>query len=308
MRSLPVVSLTAAFGGLVFGFQTYIGFHRYIGHGSEAYGGPIISLGLAKELIPILVGLDGLGPRRLVHGGRDRDDEDHRTDRRPVQPRGRSQPLPGRAPDAGRVLHAALPDPLRGHHRDPRRRISTTSISWASTASSTSRTRCSYLELWDVASGLIKACGLRCRDRHRRLLAGAEDRGRRRGGRPGDDADGRHRQHHHPDPQLFPEQGAPGDTQGGMIQIIDLHKSFGPKKVLRGVDLDDRDGRDDGRHRPERLGKERPAQAPDRPPQARQGRDLSSTDWRSRAPRRRARCGSRGSSACSSRAPRCSIP
>jgi phospholipid/cholesterol/gamma-HCH transport system permease protein len=57
VRSLPVVSLTAAFGGLVFGFQTYVGFHRYIGPGSEAFGGPIITLGLAKELIPILVGL-----------------------------------------------------------------------------------------------------------------------------------------------------------------------------------------------------------------------------------------------------------
>ncbi len=57
IKSLPLISLTAAFGGLVFGLQTYIGFHRYIGHGSEAYGGPIISLGLAKELIPILVGL-----------------------------------------------------------------------------------------------------------------------------------------------------------------------------------------------------------------------------------------------------------
>lgn len=57
VRSLPVVSLTAAFGGLVFALQTYIGFHRYIGPGSETYGGPIISLGLSKELIPILVGL-----------------------------------------------------------------------------------------------------------------------------------------------------------------------------------------------------------------------------------------------------------
>lgn len=57
VRTFPVVSLTAAFGGLVFGLQTYIGFHRYIGQGSEAYGGPIISLGLTKELIPILVGL-----------------------------------------------------------------------------------------------------------------------------------------------------------------------------------------------------------------------------------------------------------
>ena len=57
VRSLPVVSLTAAFGGLVFGLQTYIGFHRYIGPGSETFGGPIISLGLSKELIPILVGL-----------------------------------------------------------------------------------------------------------------------------------------------------------------------------------------------------------------------------------------------------------
>jgi len=57
VRTLPVVSLTAAFGGLVFALQTYLGFHRYIGPGTEAYGGPIISLGLAKELIPILVGL-----------------------------------------------------------------------------------------------------------------------------------------------------------------------------------------------------------------------------------------------------------
>lgn len=57
VKSLPVVSLTAAFGGLVFGLQTYLGFHRYIGPGSETYGGPIISLGLSKELIPILVGL-----------------------------------------------------------------------------------------------------------------------------------------------------------------------------------------------------------------------------------------------------------
>jgi phospholipid/cholesterol/gamma-HCH transport system permease protein len=56
-RTLPVVALTAAFGGLVFGLQTYLGFHRYIGPGSEAYGGPIISLGLTKELIPILVGV-----------------------------------------------------------------------------------------------------------------------------------------------------------------------------------------------------------------------------------------------------------
>jgi len=40
LRTLPVVSLTAAFGGLVFGLQSYYGFHKYIGQGSEAYGGP----------------------------------------------------------------------------------------------------------------------------------------------------------------------------------------------------------------------------------------------------------------------------
>jgi len=57
VRSLPVISLTAAFGGLVFGFQMYVGLHRYVGPGSEAYGGPVITLSLAKELIPILVGL-----------------------------------------------------------------------------------------------------------------------------------------------------------------------------------------------------------------------------------------------------------
>jgi phospholipid/cholesterol/gamma-HCH transport system permease protein len=57
LRTLPVVSLTAAFGGLVFGLQTYYGFHKYIGQGTESYGGPIIAVGLARELIPILVGL-----------------------------------------------------------------------------------------------------------------------------------------------------------------------------------------------------------------------------------------------------------
>ena len=57
VNSLPIVTITAAFGGLVFGLQTYVGFTRYVGHGSEAYSGPIISLGLAKELIPVFVGL-----------------------------------------------------------------------------------------------------------------------------------------------------------------------------------------------------------------------------------------------------------
>jgi phospholipid/cholesterol/gamma-HCH transport system permease protein len=57
VNSLPVVSLTAAFGGLVFGLQTYLAFNRYIGPGSESQGGPIIAVGLCRELIPILVGL-----------------------------------------------------------------------------------------------------------------------------------------------------------------------------------------------------------------------------------------------------------
>jgi len=57
VNSLPVVSLTAAFGGLVFGLQTYLAFHRYIGPVSESQGGPIIAVGLCRELIPILVGL-----------------------------------------------------------------------------------------------------------------------------------------------------------------------------------------------------------------------------------------------------------
>ncbi|MBN2199990.1 MAG: ABC transporter permease [Candidatus Aminicenantes bacterium] len=55
VRTVPVVTLTAAFGGLVFGLQTYSGFHRYIGPGTEAYGGSIISIGLVRELIPIWV-------------------------------------------------------------------------------------------------------------------------------------------------------------------------------------------------------------------------------------------------------------
>ncbi|MFQ6083597.1 MAG: MlaE family ABC transporter permease [Candidatus Aminicenantia bacterium] len=57
VRSLPVVTVTSAFTGLVFALWGYIGFHRYIGPGSEAYAGPVIALGLVKELIPVLVGL-----------------------------------------------------------------------------------------------------------------------------------------------------------------------------------------------------------------------------------------------------------
>ncbi|MCX7973051.1 MAG: ABC transporter permease [Candidatus Aminicenantes bacterium] len=57
VRSLPVVSLTAAFSGLVFALQMYVGFNRYIGPGTEAYSGPALGLGLCKEIIPILVGL-----------------------------------------------------------------------------------------------------------------------------------------------------------------------------------------------------------------------------------------------------------
>jgi len=57
VNSLTVVSLTAAFGGLVFGLQTYAGFHKYVGPGTEVYSGPIISVGLCKELIPLLVAL-----------------------------------------------------------------------------------------------------------------------------------------------------------------------------------------------------------------------------------------------------------
>ncbi|MEN6310218.1 MAG: ABC transporter permease [Acidobacteriota bacterium] len=57
INSLAVVALTAAFGGLVFGLQTYSGFHKYVGPGTEVYSGPIISVGLCKELIPLLVAL-----------------------------------------------------------------------------------------------------------------------------------------------------------------------------------------------------------------------------------------------------------
>jgi phospholipid/cholesterol/gamma-HCH transport system permease protein len=57
VNSMAVVSLTAAFGGLVFGLQTYSGFHKYVGPGTEVYSGPIISVGLCKELIPLLVAL-----------------------------------------------------------------------------------------------------------------------------------------------------------------------------------------------------------------------------------------------------------
>jgi len=52
--SIPVVTLTALFTGMVLALQTYRGFERF--H-AEAYVGSVVALSLTRELAPVLTGL-----------------------------------------------------------------------------------------------------------------------------------------------------------------------------------------------------------------------------------------------------------
>ncbi len=54
VSSLQVVSLTSLFTGMVFSLQTYLGFKKF---GAEAYSASIMGVSIAKELVPVLVGL-----------------------------------------------------------------------------------------------------------------------------------------------------------------------------------------------------------------------------------------------------------
>jgi phospholipid/cholesterol/gamma-HCH transport system permease protein len=51
IKSLSVVILTGTFTGMVFAFQSYIGFHKF---GAEHLVGTVVSLGMARELGPVL--------------------------------------------------------------------------------------------------------------------------------------------------------------------------------------------------------------------------------------------------------------
>lgn len=53
-KSLFIVCLTGAFAGMVLAYQTFFGFKVI---SADALVGPIVSLGLAKELAPVLTGL-----------------------------------------------------------------------------------------------------------------------------------------------------------------------------------------------------------------------------------------------------------
>lgn len=50
-NSLSVVILTGSFTGMVFAFQSYIGFHKF---GAEQLVGTVVALGMARELGPVL--------------------------------------------------------------------------------------------------------------------------------------------------------------------------------------------------------------------------------------------------------------
>jgi phospholipid/cholesterol/gamma-HCH transport system permease protein len=50
-NSLSVIILTGSFTGMVFAFQSYIGFHKF---GAEQVVGTVVALGMARELGPVL--------------------------------------------------------------------------------------------------------------------------------------------------------------------------------------------------------------------------------------------------------------
>lgn len=54
VNSLSIIVLTGTFTGMVLAFQSYIGFHRF---GGEEFIGPVVALGLVRELGPVLSGL-----------------------------------------------------------------------------------------------------------------------------------------------------------------------------------------------------------------------------------------------------------
>lgn len=51
VNSLSVIILTGSFTGMVFAFQSYIGFHKF---GAEYLVGTVVALGMARELGPVL--------------------------------------------------------------------------------------------------------------------------------------------------------------------------------------------------------------------------------------------------------------
>ncbi len=54
VKSVPVVSLTTVFAGMVLALNTYIGFSRF---GAGQYTGSVVGVALAKELVPVLAGI-----------------------------------------------------------------------------------------------------------------------------------------------------------------------------------------------------------------------------------------------------------
>ncbi len=54
IKSVPIVVLTGAFTGMVFGIQTYVGFKDF---GAESMSGSLVTLAMVTELGPVLTGL-----------------------------------------------------------------------------------------------------------------------------------------------------------------------------------------------------------------------------------------------------------
>jgi len=77
VNSIFVVILTGTFTGMVFSFQSYIGFHKF---GAEYMVGTVVGLGMARELWSCAQFNYGCSEGRFSNYCRDRHHEGHRTD------------------------------------------------------------------------------------------------------------------------------------------------------------------------------------------------------------------------------------
>ncbi len=227
--SLPVVGLTAVFTGGALALQIYSGGARF---NAEAVVPSIVAIGMARELGPVLGGL--MVAARVASSIAAEIGTMKVTEQIDALVTLSTNPLKYLA--VPRVLAATLAVPvlvgvgdaigIMGGWLVGVTRLDFNSASYL-------RTTTDFLEVWDVGSGLLKGRGLRVYHRGDGLLSRHEF-GAWRAGRGGRDQDGG-RGGIGADPccQLPADRG----VLHLMIALSAVTKTFGPNRVLRGVNL-----------------------------------------------------------------------
>ena len=247
--SLPVVGLTAIFTGMVLALQSYTGFSRFNAESRDPHRRRAVAHARAR---PGAGRPDGRRPRRRLDGGRDRHHARHRADRRAHHALDQPVQVSGRA--AADRRHSSR---CRCWCWSPTSSASSAAISSASTSSASTRPPISsntvdFLEPMDVVSGLVKAAVFGFIVALMGCYHGYQFQGRRAGRRRGDHQRGGLGLDPDPDLQLHPHRAvllAMSETDGPRSRSAGLNKSFGPKQVLNGIDLDVGDRRIAGRDR-----------------------------------------------------------